>query len=300
MIKHPRSLISSIIYVGAIYLSNVFIHRLKESSRFKTQHLRFTRDDPFVIKTRIVFVSVSTLLTYLYLYYYRDSNMSIQRFVDVMQHQHGLVPTYNNIVPYFKEVFTYIALGMILYSSEIVDRIIGSYVSAKTTKSFLKSTLGNFNCDIWFIRSCLFAPITEELIFTLVLQEDYNNKVVFMNSVLYFGIAHLHHGYELYVDDSNAYSLVNITISCFAQLIYTSLFGHISNVIYSQKSQHSRIVNSIVIHSICNYFSFPSITTTGLYFCGHRVSKKIKWGYEVIHKTFLLIGLYVFLSYIFW
>ena len=300
MIEHPRSLISSIIYVGAIYLSNLFIHRLKQSNSFKTQHLKFTRDDPFVIKTRIIFVSISTTLTYLYLYYYKDAGMNMNQFVDIMQHQHGLIPTLDSIVPFVKEIFTFIALGMILYSSEIIDRTIGNYVSAKTTKSFLKSTFGNFNCDIWFIRSCLFAPITEELIFTLVLQEDYNNKVIFMNSVLYFGIAHLHHGYELYVDDSNAYSLMNITISCLAQLVYTSLFGHISNIIYSQKSQYSRIVNSIVIHSICNYFSFPSITTTGLYFCEHRISKKTKWGYEIIHKTFLLLGLYVFLSYIFW
>ncbi|KAL6930756.1 uncharacterized protein HGUI_01313 [Hanseniaspora guilliermondii] len=300
MIDHPRSLISSIIYVGAIYLSNLFIHRLKKSNSFKTQHLKFTRDDPFVIKTRIIFVSISTILTYVYLYYYRDSHMDIKQFVDIMQNQHGLIPTYNNILPFFKEVFSFISLGMILYSSEIIDRIIGNYVSSKTTKSFIKSTFFKYECDIWFIRSCLFAPITEELIFTLVLQEDYNNRVIFMNSVLYFGIAHLHHGYELYVDDSNAYSLMNITISCLVQLIYTSLFGHISNVIYSQKSQYSKIVNSIIIHSICNYFSFPSITTTGLYFCEHRINKKIKWGYEIVHKAFLLFGLYIFLSYIFW
>lgn len=300
MLEHPRSLISSLVYVGAIYLSNSFLHKLKTIKENNNQHLKFTRDDPFVIKTRIFFVSVSTLLTYLVLFYYKDSGLNTQKFIKIMQLEHGLIPSYDNLVEFTKEIFFFIKLGLILYSSEIFDRIAGGYVSSKTTKAFIKNTLLNFDFDIWFIRASVFAPITEELIFTLVSQEDYNNEVIFKNSIMYFGIAHLHHGYELYVDDNNAYSLINIAISCLIQLVYTSIFGHISNIIYSEKSSHSKIINSIIIHSICNYFSFPSLTTTGLYFCEHRVNKLYKFIYECVHKALLFIGLYVFLKYIYW
>lgn len=300
MIDHPRSLVSSLIYVGAIYLSNSFLHRLKTAKESQNQHLKLTRDDPFVIKTRIFFVSISTIATYLYLFYYKDAELNTGKFINMMQFEHGLIPSYENCFAFIKEVFFYIKLGLILYSSEIFDRIVGSYMSSNTTKAFIKNTFLSFEFDIWFIRASVFAPITEELIFTLVLQEDYHNKVIFRNSILYFGIAHLHHGYELYVDDNNAYSLVNIAISCLAQLVYTSIFGHISNIIYSEKSSHSNIVNSIMIHAICNYFSFPSITTTGLYFCEHRISKTFKLFYEVVHKCLLIGGLYMFLKYIFW
>ena len=298
MIDHPRSLVSSLIYVGAIYISNSSLHRLKTAKQ--SQHLKLTRDDPFVIKTRIFFVSISTIATYLYLFYYKDAGLDISKFIDMMQIKHGLIPSYKNCFEFIKEVFFYIKLGLILYSSEIFDRLVGSYMSSNTIKTFIKNTFLSFDIDIWFIRASVFAPITEELIFTLVLQEDYNNKVIFKNSILYFGIAHLHHGYELYIDDSNAYSLVNIFISCLAQLVYTSIFGHISNIIYSEKSSYSNIINSIIIHAICNYFSFPSITTTGLYFCGHRISKRFKVVYELVHKCLLIGGLYMFLKYIFW
>lgn len=297
-----RSLVAALVYVGSIYLSNAFIKTLKKSlissSKDKsTTHYKFTRDDPFVIKTRIVFVSLSTLIVYLYFFYYRDCGMDLRRFVFLMQNEHGFFPSWGNCSAYFKEIFFFIGLYLVLYMGELLDQLLGAYISPIKAKYMLKNFFSSV--DIWFIRNYVFAPITEEIVFTLIVQEDYDNKVNFINSVIYFGIAHLHHGYELYVDETNAYSLGSILISCLFQMIYTSLFGHINNIIYSQKSTYSKIVNCICTHAICNYMGFPSLSTTGLYLYSNKLSKKITFGYEALHVILLLIGLYFYFTYMF-
>lgn len=303
--QHSRSLIASLAYVGSIYLSNSFLKTFKdilnkydsEQGKKKT-HYKFTRDDPYVIKTRIVFVSISTLLTYLFFFYYQDSGLDAKKFIELMQFQHGLIPTWNNASKFLKEVSNFVVLYLILYAGEIVDNLIVVYNSPIQTSVMIKNFIADI--DIWFVRNFIFAPITEEIVFTLIVQEDYNNKVKFINSILYFGIAHVHHGYELYVDENNAYSLANIAISCLFQMIYTSIFGHLNNIIYSRKSKYSKVVNCICTHAVCNYLGFPSLKSNGLYFSSSKKTKKILYLYEALHALLLLLGLYVYIRFMFW
>lgn len=302
--EHSRSLVAALVYVGSIYLSNTFLNTLKnivnkhDSEKEKKQtHYKFTRDDPFVIKTRIVFVSISTLLTYLYCFYFKDCNMDLNKFISLMQFKHGLIPTLSNLADYFKEVGFFIALYIVLYSAEIIDDLVATYNTPIKAKFIIKNYISSI--DIWFIRNIIFAPITEEIVFTLIVQEDYDNKVKFLNSIVYFGIAHLHHAYELYVDETNAYPVGSIIISCLFQMVYTSLFGHINNIIYSQKSHYSKIINCICTHAICNYMGFPSVATNGLYLCSNKLSKKIKYSYEALHIILLILGLYFYVKYMF-
>ncbi|XBW35034.1 hypothetical protein QEN19_000598 [Hanseniaspora menglaensis] len=299
--EHTRSLVAALIYVGSIYLSNTFLSALrallanKEGS--STTHYKFTREDPFVIKTRIVFVSITTFLTYLIFFYVQDCNWNFYEFLKKMQNEHGLIPTRKNWAVFSKEVGFFISLYLMLYSGEILDSLVSLYNSPIKPKFIIQNFISSI--DIWFVRNFIFAPITEEIVFTLIIQEDYKNKVKFINSIVYFGIAHLHHGYELYNDDTNGYSLGSIVISCVFQMVYTSFFGHVNNMIYSQKSTYSKVLNCICTHAICNYLGFPSLATNGLYLCSHRISKRVKYAYEGIHLVLLGLGLFIFIKYMF-
>ena len=112
--------------------------------------------------------------------------------------------------------------------------------------------------DVWDFRNLIFAPFTEELVFTAMILYNYKLQNSWWLS-LYFGIPHLHHAWELIQEmDSNPnYTFASILANVFLQFCYTSLFGHINNVIYLKTKQN--LVCCFVSHSICNYMGFPNL-----------------------------------------
>ncbi|RLV92244.1 CAAX prenyl protease 2 [Spathaspora sp. JA1] len=105
------------------------------------------------------------------------------------------------------------------------------------------------------IRDYLFAPITEEFIYRGII-----NLVV--SDTRYtpclFGIAHLHHAWHLY---KQGHALDQVVLSSIFQLIYTSIFGYIANLVYLISGYNLLCV--IVIHAGCNLFGIPQLTING-------------------------------------
>lgn len=115
---------------------------------------------------------------------------------------------------------------------------------------------GNQNERSFWYRDLVFAPITEELIYRgivlLVVRKQIPNFLKF--TPFLFGIAHVHHGWQLYC---KRVALLQILISISFQFAYTSLFGYLSNWIYL-KTQN--LWAPIIVHLGCNYFGFPSFS----------------------------------------
>ena len=79
------------------------------------------------------------------------------------------------------------------------------------------------------LRNLVVAPITEEIIYRCVILSlliplnNVNADVLIFLTPLFFGVAHLHHGYELYKE--GLIPVLQIIMVIGFQLLYTTLFG---------------------------------------------------------------------------
>jgi len=76
---------------------------------------------------------------------------------------------------------------------------------------------------------------------------------------LYFGLAHLHHLYEVYVQGGRTRdALVSGLVSSIVQFSYTSLFGWYASFLFIRTSS---IIPPLVSHTLANLMGFPAIGT---------------------------------------
>ncbi|KAG7666296.1 RCE1 [[Candida] subhashii] len=110
---------------------------------------------------------------------------------------------------------------------------------------------------LYHIRDHIISPISEELIYRgmiiLVVEKYIPNFMVFTPYL--FGIAHIHHGIQLYF---RQIPIGQILRTSGFQFIYTSIFGIFCNYYYINIAEKN-LWSTIVIHMICNFFGFPSL-----------------------------------------
>ncbi|KZT51872.1 Abi-domain-containing protein [Calocera cornea HHB12733] len=124
------------------------------------------------------------------------------------------------------------------------------------------------------LRNYLVAPITEEVVFrscclavASLAGQSFAYKV--WVTPLYFGIAHLHHGWETYNQGGRSKSaLQKAVITTLVQLTYTSLFGAFASFLTVRT--HS-ILPALTSHIFCNLMGLPSIPFE------HEVHPKYKY-----------------------
>ncbi|CAI5759126.1 unnamed protein product [Candida verbasci] len=155
---------------------------------------------------------------------------------------------------------------LIIYSSSIFKLL---YTSNYQLIDFDQHWLIHF-------RDYIFAPITEELI--------YRGIVIFVSGIKWytpflFGIAHLHHGYQMYTEQQPIFRIFLVVL---LQLSYTSLFGYLSQKIYVKYDYN--LWCSILTHSICNLFGLPEL----------KLDCKCPGG-NIIFYTLLVIGFIAFI-----
>ena len=141
-----------------------------------------------------------------------------------------------------------------------------------------------------FLRDLVISPLTEELIYTCCITSifiplihdgsvDANSILIF--TPLLFGMAHLHHAVELY--RSHQHKLIAIVLTCLLQMMYTTLFGTITNYIFVRTGS---IWCCFISHAFCNANGLPALTI-------HSNSKFIKLFYNFL----LIIGIFFFFFY---
>ncbi|KDE08329.1 hypothetical protein MVLG_01370 [Microbotryum lychnidis-dioicae p1A1 Lamole] len=112
------------------------------------------------------------------------------------------------------------------------------------------------------IRNYIVGPWTEELVFRSAIISIsalggwYKKQLVFLTP-LYFGIAHVHHAYEVYIGHGRTkQALVNGVLGSAFQFAYTTLFGWYAAFLFVRTGS---ILPSILVHTFCNWWGLPPI-----------------------------------------
>ena len=134
-----------------------------------------------------------------------------------------------------------------------------------------------FNRDFWMeknwlltVRALLIAPVTEEIVYRgcmfPLLYSAFGTTAIIVCPLL-FGLAHVHHFFEWFKDESNFLSLrtaiatlkTTILGVCVHTFI-TYVFGIYSTFLFWRTSN---IISPIVCHSFCNWIGPPPIDRIG-------------------------------------
>lgn len=124
----------------------------------------------------------------------------------------------------------------------------------------LKAQFGS----LWGFRDHVFAPATEELVYRAavvsILRPQASDYSVTVYLPLLFGVAHLHHGLQLYRDQVPK---EEVAVQVLFQLVYTSVFGVVTNYVYM--SSGCNLWTAVVVHAAANLGSFPLLERTRWY-----------------------------------
>lgn len=163
----------------------------------------------------------------------------------------GIIPGYTttySLAKDYKIILESLYFILTLYSSSIYQGLLIQDVEFITRDENI----------LYHIRDHILAPISEELIYRgMVLLVVEKNAPQFIKFTPYlFGIAHIHHGLQLYKQNI---PLGDIAITTLFQFLYTSIFGIFCNYYYLQIAEKN-LWSTIMIHAVCNFFGFPSLT----------------------------------------
>ncbi|AGO09805.1 AaceriAAL186Wp [[Ashbya] aceris (nom. inval.)] len=156
------------------------------------------------------------------------------------------------------------------------------------------------------LRNYVFGPITEELVYTsmvlqtyLLLQPATRPAVLLLATPMFFGVAHLHHARQLL---AAGHRPAQVMLASGFQMLYTTLFGIFTNYIYLHTA--GNLWACILLHAVCNYLSFPSLSSdVAAEYCAQvppalrapwKMSLLKVWGYA--YRLCLLCGFLAFLD----
>ena len=148
-------------------------------------------------------------------------------------------------------VFAPLALTMVLFLGPLALQYQEGYLLLYADPHFWIEAFK----DVYWLRSHVMAPLTEEFIFRAcmlaLLIPCLGSVKAILFAPLVFGIAHLHHAYEMI---SQGRSLKEAAIICTFQFVYTTIFGVYSGYLFV-KTGH--VMSVIIVHAFCNHMGFP-------------------------------------------
>ncbi|KAI9016968.1 hypothetical protein BC832DRAFT_2004 [Gaertneriomyces semiglobifer] len=128
-------------------------------------------------------------------------------------------------------------------------------------------------------RNYIVGPATEEIVFRACMvpvlhAAGASKTAIVFGAPLFFGIAHAHHGYELFHRlGATRDILTKVIASCAFQFAYTTLFGWYATLLLMRTGS---ILAPIVSHMFCNFMGVPAFDEIDDY---PRYSKLIKAAY---------------------
>ncbi|RCK54771.1 CAAX prenyl protease 2 [Candida viswanathii] len=140
---------------------------------------------------------------------------------------------------------------LVLYSSTLFQILIGDVAPFDMEDEPI----------IYALRDYVLAPVSEELIYRgmMVLIADGDAGLMAVCPYL-FGIAHVHHGYQMYVIAREPWARVLATVVF--QFAYTSVFGMVVLWFYVWSGRN--LWCCVVLHVVCNLLGIPSFQVLGL------------------------------------
>lgn len=108
-------------------------------------------------------------------------------------------------------------------------------------------------------KKLIHGPVTEEIVFRagviglLIPAQSLGLDQLIFLAPLSFGVAHLHHGVELYRE---GHGLLKVVLLCAIQMSYTWLFGVLATFVFLRTGN---LLGCILIHGFCNYMGLPEL-----------------------------------------
>ncbi|KAF5315246.1 hypothetical protein D9619_007505 [Psilocybe cf. subviscida] len=275
--------------LGSVYVGSIFVAR-KARLALATNDgtVKGTRDDPEIIKSRLVSVSMATLgccagvfgilwkqvggtvrmsrrgrqdgHTGIHLLCFhptrRRRNLDIS--LEAALVRLGFMPPALSITSILPHLVTPVLFLGPLFASGFLARQL-PLMKHFSWKGFFSARLGN----IYGLRNYIVAPITEEIVFRSCVIAVYHlsgassRRMIFL-APLTFGLAHVHHAYEVWHRyGSNVHAAKIAVSSSVFQLAYTTLFGSIASYLFLRTGS---ILPPITAHIFCNMMGFPDIS----------------------------------------
>ncbi|KZT39280.1 Abi-domain-containing protein [Sistotremastrum suecicum HHB10207 ss-3] len=246
------SAIFPVSYVASIYLRSA--SRLSFSSS-QGKPLR-GRDDQGVIKARLLAVSLSTLLSVVIV---TVLNWTCSR--PPARFQASILSTWSLLgfgLPH--PLITPHLLAPLLYLGPLYGLFLSRSLPLQERSSFqdYRATLSQWQG----IRNYLAAPITEEIVFrscilAVGISSGRSSRSLIFLSPLWFGVAHLHHAWEVFQrNGKDSRALTQALTTCAFQLVYTTLFGWYSCYLFIRTGS---VWPSISAHIFCNTLGLPQL-----------------------------------------
>ncbi|KAJ8587064.1 Abi-domain-containing protein [Rhizopogon salebrosus TDB-379] len=249
-------------YVGSIYTSKSARLRFSKrkvnlpegQARLKLQTERW-RDDPDVIKARLLAVSGATLICCLIVFIVMkngNGDNAMQNLTPNAWLHLGF--TWSNILP--------LLLTPLLYAGPLYVQFLEKTLPFQEDWDFEDDVLFRF-FSIFGLRNYFVAPITEEVVFRACVLTVYHlagasqKKMIFL-SPLVFGAAHIHHAWETYHRyGCTATAAKRAIISTIVQVSYTSVFGFYCCYLFLRSGS---LIPPIAAHIFCNIMGVPQPT----------------------------------------
>lgn len=257
---HVLAAVYALSYVGSVYASKgarLLFSNTKASldfgyARLKEQHERW-RDDPGVIRARLVAVSTVTIICCVGATALVRTLMGNETDHSTVFH---LTATY---LGFTSPAILPFLITPALYLGPLYARSLGQTLPFQRHWSFQDDVV-SFFCSVIGIRNYLVAPITEEVVFRACVLSGYHfagasrSRMIFLSPMV-FGAAHLHHAWETY----NRYgrspaALKRAAIGTVFQFTYTTIFGSYCSYLFLRTGS---IFHPIAAHVFCNVMGVP-------------------------------------------
>ncbi|KAG6336859.1 hypothetical protein ID866_2217 [Astraeus odoratus] len=247
-------------YVGSIYVSKdarLSFSKTKANLEFgharpKEKHERW-RDDPDVIRARLVAVSSATVLCCVV------ASTLVRSLLDGVSDHLVVIRwtlTYLGVTP--PGVLS-LLITPCLFLGPLYACFVLETLPLQKNWSFQEDVVSVF-FSIAGIRNYVVAPITEEIVFRACVLSGYHlantsrTRMIFLCPMV-FGAAHIHHAWDTY----NRYgrspaALKRAVIGTLFQFIYTTIFGFYCSYLFLRTGS---IFPPIAAHVFCNVMGVP-------------------------------------------
>lgn len=268
------SLALTLIYTGCLYL--------RSATRPSKTRLR---DAPSTVLDRLVSISVSTLFSVLalpaVLAYY--NHLYGQSYWYAFSSLHIFSGAANGNL--FAALIVLPAVATLVTSLLFLGPILNLvYFEHKGSVALLWDSTRRSLTSVYGLRNFVFGPVTEELVFraciiAVYLARGTDRPTMIFVTPLYFGAAHIHHAYEMYLE-AQIKSKLQIACIVLFQFLYTTVFGCYAAYLFLTTSS---VWTPIAVHILCNVLGVPEWTLD--------TRKK-----TLIYRVFLFVGIAAFLA----
>ncbi|KAI8974836.1 CAAX protease self-immunity-domain-containing protein [Trametes punicea] len=259
-------------YVGSLYLSKSarlsFKNGVTLSARPGEERAKETeerwRNDPDVIRARLLAASVSTALSVCSVFWLVHSLTPASELrKDSFTATSSALARLGVTVDFARHNPFYIILPClvtpVLYLGPLYASWLRETLPLQRRWSVRGSLLPLFTTWIG-LRNYVVGPLTEEIVFRACMLAVYHlagasrTKMIFC-SPLTFGVAHLHHAWDTYNRYGRTASAARVALlTTLFQLAYTSLFGFHCAYLYLRTGS---LLPPIVSHVFCNIMGLP-------------------------------------------